>query len=224
MKKSIIFISVITLIITICFSGCYKTLYKYINDPVSGDEIFVYKSTQEHSTKESSSMLTTEIETIESETTAKRSSNSDTTTRPAEQKSAVQTTTKKQSETTTQKVNSQTTAAICETTKAVVTTKKQTTKKETTTKKPASTTEKSFDVNYWVSYAKNYAESIGLNLDSSATECWDNPINANTKCIYLERDIQSRLNRYAKDDDITDVWIWAEKVSENSYQIYIGYA
>ena len=98
-----------------------------------------------------------------------------------------------------------------------------TTKKETTTKKQT-TTEKPFDINYWVNYAKNYAKSIGLNLDSSATECWDNPINANAKCIYLERDIQSRLNRYAKDDDITDVWIWAEKVSGNSYQIYIGYA
>lgn len=218
MKKVIIFISIVTLIISICFSGCYKSLYKHINDPVPSDEIFVYKSTQEYSTKESLSESITEIETINPETTTNKNSNSDTTTKPTEQKSAGQTTTKKQSETTAKKVDSQTTATNRETTKAVVATKKETTtKKQTTTEKP-------FDINYWVNYAKNYAESIGLNLDSSATECWDNPINANTKCIYLERDIQSRLNRYAKDDDITDVWIWAEKVSGNSYQIYIGYA
>lgn len=218
MKKVIIFISTATLIIAICFSGCYKSLYQYINDPVPGDEIFVYKSTQEYSTKESLSESITEIETTKPETTTNKNSNSDTTTKPTEQKSAGQTTTKKQSETTTKKVDSQTTVTNHETTKAVVTTKKETTtKKQTTTEKP-------FDINYWVNYAKNYAKSIGLNLDSSATECWDNPINANAKCIYLERDIQSRLNRYAKDDDITDVWIWAEKVSGNSYQIYIGYA
>lgn len=81
-----------------------------------------------------------------------------------------------------------------------------------------------FDINYWIAYAKSYAQSVGLRLDSSAVDCWDNPISANAKCKYLERDIQSRLNRYSRDEDITDVWIWAEKVSDNSYEIYIGYA
>ena len=42
--------------------------------------------------------------------------------------------------------------------------------------------------------------------------------------IYLERDIQSRLNRYAADAEITDVWVWYEPVSTGSYLIYIGYA
>ncbi len=90
-----------------------------------------------------------------------------------------------------------------------------------TTTKP---TEPEFDINYWISFAQNYAKSVGLRLESSAVDCWDNPIPANAKCKYLERDIKSRLNRYAKDEDITDVWIWAEKVSDNSYEIYIGYA
>lgn len=85
-------------------------------------------------------------------------------------------------------------------------------------------TEPEFDINYWISFAQNYAKSVGLRLESSAVDCWDNPIPANAKCKYLERDIKSRLNRYAKDEDITDVWIWAEKVSDNSYEIYIGYA
>lgn len=87
--------------------------------------------------------------------------------------------------------------------------------------KPASP---QFDINYWITYAENYAVSVGLRLESSAVDCWDNPISANAKCKYLERDIKSRLNYYAKAEDITDVWIWAEKVADNSYEIYIGYA
>lgn len=81
-----------------------------------------------------------------------------------------------------------------------------------------------FDIDYWIRYAKSYAQSVGLRLDSTATDCWDNPISANPKRKNLEQDIQSRLNRYARDTDITNVWIWAEKVSDNSYEIYIGYA
>ena len=65
---------------------------------------------------------------------------------------------------------------------------------------------------------------MGLTLDSSATDCWDNPITAKPTCIYLERDISSRLKRYAADESITDVWIWYECVGTGSYLIYIGYA
>lgn len=36
-----------------------------------------------------------------------------------------------------------------------------------------------FDISYWISYAQNYSQSIGLTLDETATECWDNPISAN---------------------------------------------
>ena len=84
--------------------------------------------------------------------------------------------------------------------------------------------ELSFDINYWISYAQGVAVSNGLTLESSAVDCWDNPITANPDCIYLERDINSRMNRYAKDEDITDVWIWYECVGTNSYLIYVGYA
>lgn len=85
-------------------------------------------------------------------------------------------------------------------------------------------TEPEFDINHWVEYAKNYAVSKGLILSSTAMDCWDNPIGADAHCIYLERDIQSRLNRYANDEDITDVWIWAESTGNGRYDIYIGYA
>ena len=89
------------------------------------------------------------------------------------------------------------------------------------TEEPA---EPSFDIQTWIDYAKAYAESVGLRLESSAVDCWDNPISAGAHCSYLERDIQSRLNRYARDEDITDVWIWAEARSDGKYDLYIGYA
>ena len=85
-------------------------------------------------------------------------------------------------------------------------------------------TEPAFDIQTWIDYAKAYAESVGLRLESSAVDCWDNPIDADADCIYLERDICSRLNRYAADETITDVWVWYEAVGANSYLIYIGYA
>lgn len=85
-------------------------------------------------------------------------------------------------------------------------------------------TEPVFDIDYWISFAKSYAESIGLALDSGAVYCWDNPIAAGVKCKYTERDIRGYLDRYAKDGDITDVWIWYEQSGSGSYEIYIGYA
>lgn len=81
-----------------------------------------------------------------------------------------------------------------------------------------------FDIASWVSFAKSYAQSIGLNLDSTAVDCWDNPITAGSHCIYLERDICNRLNRYNADADITDVWIWAVDIGDGCYDLYIGYA
>ena len=85
-------------------------------------------------------------------------------------------------------------------------------------------TEPAFDIGYWIGFAKSYAESIGLALDSGAVYCWDNPIAAGVKCKYTERDIRGYLDRYAKDGDITDVWIWYEQTGSGSYEIYIGYA
>ena len=89
---------------------------------------------------------------------------------------------------------------------------------------PTPEPEPAFDIDYWISYAKSTAVSLGLTLDSSATDCWDNPITAEQGCIYLERDINSRLKRYAEDKSITDVWIWYECIGTGSYLIYIGYA
>lgn len=84
--------------------------------------------------------------------------------------------------------------------------------------------EPAFDITYWVQYAKSYAASVGLQLHEEAIYCWDTPISANAKCLYLERDIQSRLNRYAGDEEISLVWIWTVELSKGNYEIYIGYA
>ena len=81
-----------------------------------------------------------------------------------------------------------------------------------------------FDINYWISYAQNYAQSIGLTLDETATECWDNPISANANIKNIGADIESRLNRYKNVEGSTSVWIWAEKISDTRYELYIGYA
>ena len=98
-------------------------------------------------------------------------------------------------------------------------------KAESETQAPETTEPtKAFDIDYWIDFSKSYAQSKGLVLDTAAVDCWDNPIRAGSHCIYLERDIQSRLNRYANDEDITDVWIWAESVGNDCYDIYIGYA
>ena len=85
-------------------------------------------------------------------------------------------------------------------------------------------TESAFDISYWIAFAKNYAESVGLTLNNEVVFCWDNPIAAGSQCKYTERDIKGYLNRYAKDPDITDVWIWYEQTGSGSYEIYIGYA
>lgn len=80
-----------------------------------------------------------------------------------------------------------------------------------------------FDINYWVAFAQNYAQSIGLVMDNSAVDCWDNPINAGSHCKYLERDITDRLDRYKNLEGFTGVCIWSVELDNGTYDIYIGY-
>ena len=89
---------------------------------------------------------------------------------------------------------------------------------------PEEPTVPDFNIQTWIDYAKTYAVSIGLRLESSAVDCWDNPITAGAHSSCLQRDIESRLDRYRRDEDITDVWISAEERADGSYDLYIGYA
>lgn len=64
---------------------------------------------------------------------------------------------------------------------------------ETEKPKPA---DSQFDINYWIEFARKYAENIGLAINPEAVSCWDNPIIAGPNSKYLERDIKTRMNRY----------------------------
>lgn len=120
-----------------------------------------------------------------------------------------------------------------ETEKVETTETKETESKETTSEEPQTETvtkemEKeqvvNFDMSYWISFAKSYAIGRGLVLDTTATECWDNPITADSSCRYLERDIKDRLDYYVDVEGFESVWIWYEEIGDNKYLIYIGYA
>lgn len=81
-----------------------------------------------------------------------------------------------------------------------------------------------FDINYWIEFARKYAESIGLAIDPEAVSCWDNPIIAGPNSKYLERDIKTRMNRYKNVEGFTDIWVWAEPDGSGNYRLFIGYA
>ena len=92
------------------------------------------------------------------------------------------------------------------------------------TPEPTPTPVPQFDINYWTGFAQSYAQSIGLVLESSTVDCWDNPIPAGHHCKNIEQNITDRLNRYKNIEGFTDVWIWSVETGANTYDIYIGYA
>lgn len=80
-----------------------------------------------------------------------------------------------------------------------------------------------FDIDYWVSYAKNYAKSIGLALDAGTSGTWDTPIHANSKTTDVLADyIRDDLNYYKDEEDCTAVWVWAEQVGNGQYELFIS--
>lgn len=92
---------------------------------------------------------------------------------------------------------------------------------ETEKTKPA---DSQFDINYWIEFARKYAENIGLAINPEAVSCWDNPIIAGPNSKYLERDIKTRMNRYKNVEGFTDIWVWAESDGNGNYRLFIGYA
>lgn len=93
----------------------------------------------------------------------------------------------------------------------------------TETAKPESASPQ-FDINYWIEFARKYAENIGLAINPEAVSCWDNPIIAGPNSKYLERDIKARMNRYKNVEGFTDIWVWAEPDGSGNYSLFIGYA
>jgi type IV secretory pathway VirB10-like protein len=178
-------------------------------------------NSQEDTAEEPKSTAVHEKATItadESQSTAESQTVATVQTKPAEEKSADNPVTEKPKTETPQQTTTQ-----AEPEKQPEQPKEQTTAEKKSEEKPAEPPKQVFDVSPYVRYAKEYAVSIGLSLDSTATECWDNPISANPNRSGIKSDIESRLNRYKNSEGFTAVWIWAEKASDTEYNIYIGY-
>ena len=83
--------------------------------------------------------------------------------------------------------------------------------------------EKSFNMDYWLAYAKDYAVGIGLRLDENATDSWDTPIRCSSKTEdVLAAYIRDDLTYYKNEEGCTAVWIWAEQVGDGQYELFIG--
>lgn len=97
------------------------------------------------------------------------------------------------------------------------------TPKPTATPTPTPEPEPEFDIYYWVQFAKDCAVEAGFILCDDAVYCWDNPIEANARCRYLERDIRDSFIIY-QGTDIEYITVWYEDLGGGEYLIYIGYA
>ena len=83
--------------------------------------------------------------------------------------------------------------------------------------------EKSFNLDYWLGYAKDYAVGIGLRLDENATDSWDTPIRCSSKTEdVLAAYIRDDLSYYKDEEGCTAVWIWAERIGDGQYELFIG--
>ena len=79
-----------------------------------------------------------------------------------------------------------------------------------------------FDIEYYVQYAKNYAVSMGLELDPSTMESWDTPmIFTEADAPYIEQSIRERVAVSLREGD-TGFWCWAEYLGDGRYAVYIG--
>lgn len=151
-----------------------------------------------------------------------------------EKSTEVQTTKKAESTTAASRSNPTTTQKSKEpaTTKAPSTTKAppQTTKApETTTQKPTTTQPttkaQTIDIDYYINYAISYGKSIGLVYAPDARDCWDTPIGVRaTNHDAVIRDIKDRLDDYRYHDGDEYFCVWAEKRSDDRYELFIGYA
>jgi len=210
--KKIIALALAIVIVTCIFSACKKQTHD--------TEISTTSSTVAETT-ESVTEESTTVENSTEENTSEEKSSQTQTTKKAES------TTKASGSTpsTTQKSKEH------ETTKAPCTTKAppQTTKApETTTQKPTTTqqtTVKAIDIDYYINYAINYGKSIGLTYLNDARDCWDTPIIiASDNHDSAIRDIKRRLERYKNVDGDEYFCVWAEKRSDDKYELFIGYA
>jgi hypothetical protein len=121
-------------------------------------------------------------------------------------------------ETTTQKPTEKATEKPTETTRPITTKPVETTTETTTAKQK-------IDIDYYINFATEYGKNIGLEYDSSATACWDTPIGVRaTNHDAVIRDIKDALNFYKNVEGDEYFCVWAEKRSDDRYELFIGYA
>jgi len=182
-------------------------------------------------TEKSTSETQITFSTTEKETATEILSVTETETYEIETETAVPTT-ERQIETTTQKpattkpiTTTTQRATVPSTTQAhVTTTKPVTTTVPITTTQPV-TEPVNIDIDYYINYAIEYGKSIGLIYIDDATSCWDTPIGvrANNE-YYVLRDIKGTLEFYKNVEGDEYFTVWAEKRSDDRYELFIGYA
>lgn len=74
----------------------------------------------------------------------------------------------------------------------------------------------------WVERASH--EELSDAYEEERQDWIKNPISANANNKNIGADIEGRLNRYKNIEGFTSVWVWAEKISDTQYELYIGYA
>lgn len=203
--KRIIFLA-FAILISACFAACNSDSVQNNGTALDSSDTTVI-TTSEAFVEENN--LSSSIKTIQQSATEKRKSADDTTTSSVADK--------------------HTTTSLSESTADKNTTKES---QVTVTEAPSTTVEfteppaveKKVDINYYIVFATNYAKSIGLTIDNSATDCWDNSISVTSKTSNVKKNITDRLDRYKNIEGFSSVCIWYEEVGDNSFEIYIGYA
>lgn len=83
---------------------------------------------------------------------------------------------------------------------------------------------KYINIKHYIKFAKSYGKEIGLGYDSTATDCWDNPITVTLKNKKsAERDIKSRLDRYKNTEGFEGICVWAHTDGGDKWMLFIGY-
>ena len=219
-KSSLIAITLAIVILICILSSCSQHTVLPESESVTGTNEETLTVIQENSSSEAivssetSIIATTECKQTESSTEAQTTKKAESTTAASR---STPSTTQKSKEPETTKAPS-TTKAPTQTTKA----------SETTTQKPTTTqptTVKAIDIDYYINYAINYGKSIGLTYLEDARDCWDTPIGVrSTNHDAVIRDIKDRLDDYRYHDGDEYFCVWAEKRSDDRYELFIGYA
>mgnify|MGYP001625111511 CR=1 FL=1 len=183
---------------------------------------------------EKGEVVTKKVPATEAEKEKNAGTNSGSTTK---KQSGSSTTTKPSSGSTTTKPSGGSSSTTTKPSSGSTTTKPSGGSSSTTTKpteKPTeSTTERSENIDYFVSYAIQYGtKTLGLTYRSDITNAnggsndtpipITSPVVGSYKISYKEAEVRDSL-QMIKSEGFTNFWVSKQKVSGNSYELYIGY-